>query len=78
MFKYSIKVFIYASITFLLVGVIFVFTQMNNSSPHGRLSNIVGTAFPIIIFVILTSFALSIASLLTGFNEKYLKGKSQK
>lgn len=73
MFKYSIKTFIYASIAFLVVGVAFVFTQINSANPSGTLANAVGSAFPIIIFVILTSFALSVASLLIRFNEKYLK-----
>lgn len=78
MFKYSIKAFIYASVAFLFVGVIFIFTQMYSTNPGGLLAKIIGYAFPIVVFTILTSFALSVASLLISFNDKYLKDKKGK
>jgi hypothetical protein len=78
MFKYSIKVFIFSSLTFLVVGTAFVITQTLQQDPSDTFVRIMGTVFPIVIFVILTSFALSVASLLIRFNEKYLSGKAKK
>ncbi|MBI4032630.1 hypothetical protein HY374_02905 [Candidatus Berkelbacteria bacterium] len=56
------KVFIAASVAFGIVGILMVLTGSNDNEPLGK-------ALTIIVFIILPSFALSIAG-------KYLNGKS--
>lgn len=75
MFKYAIKVFIYASVTFFVVGTVYVVAQTVQRNPDDTFVRVMSTLFPIVIFVILTSFAISVASLLIRFNEKYLNKK---
>jgi len=64
--KIATKVFVWASIAFAIIGMLMVLTTSSESNgPNVILLKLLFTA----VIVILTSFALSIAS-------KYLNGKS--
>ena len=66
--KIATKVFIYASLTFGVLGVIMVLTGMEPDEKNTGVELIIGRLFQVSVFVILTSFALSVAG-------KYLNGK---
>jgi hypothetical protein len=66
--KIATKVFIYASITFGVLGVYMVLTGTEPDENSTGFDLVVTRLFLASIFVILTSFALSVAS-------KYLNGK---
>jgi hypothetical protein len=66
--KIATKVFIYASITFGVLGVYMVLTGTEPDENSTGFDLVVTRLFLTSIFVILTSFALSVAS-------KYLNGK---
>jgi len=67
--KIATKVFIYASITFGIVGMLIVLTASGPDQPDSALSQILIRLLFANVFIILPSFALSIAG-------KYLKDKS--
>ncbi len=67
--KIATRVFIYASITFGILGVIMVLTGFDPDESNTGLEMIVTKLFTASVFVILSSFALSVAG-------KYLNGKS--
>jgi hypothetical protein len=67
--KVATRIFIYASITFGIVGVLVVLTASGADKPDSNLSQIFIRLLFINVFIILPSFALSIAG-------KYLDGKS--
>lgn len=67
--KIATRVFIYASLTFCILGTLVVLTGSGPDKPDSALSEVLMRLFFINVFVILTSFALSIAG-------KYLDGKS--
>lgn len=67
--KIATRVFIYASITFGIVGILLVLTASGPDKPDSRLSELLIRLLFMTVFVILPSFALSIAS-------KYLNSKS--
>lgn len=67
--KIATRVFIYASITFGIVGILLVLTASGPDKPDSVLSQILIRLLFINVFIILPSFALSIAG-------KYLNGKS--
>jgi hypothetical protein len=67
--KIATRVFIYASVTFGILGILVVLTGSGPDKPDSTVSEIFIKLLVINIFVILPSFALSIAG-------KYLKGKS--
>lgn len=62
------KVFVYASLTFGVLGVIMVLTGMEPDENNTGVGLVIGKLFLVSIFVILSSFALSVAG-------KYLNGK---
>jgi hypothetical protein len=66
--KIATKVFIYASVTFGLLGVLMVLTGMDPDSRTSGFELVITKLFMINVFVILSSFALSVAG-------KYLNGK---
>jgi hypothetical protein len=66
--KIATRVFIYASVTFGLIGIIMVLTGTDPDENSSGLELILTKLFMISIFVILTSFALSVAG-------KYLNNK---
>lgn len=66
--KIATRVFIYASIVFGILGVVTVLTGSGPDRPDSVLSETLIKLLVITIFIILPSFALSIAS-------KYLNGK---
>jgi hypothetical protein len=66
--KTATRVFIYSSILFGILGVIMVLTEMDPDENNTGLELVITKLFMASVFVILSSFALSIAS-------KYLNGK---
>ena len=67
--KIATRIFIYASLTFGVLGILTVLTGSGPDKPDSVLSETLIKLLAINVFVILPSFALSIAS-------KYLNGKS--
>jgi len=63
------KVFVYASLTFGVLGVIMVLSGMEPDEKNTGIELVIGKLFQVSVFVILTPFALSVAS-------KYLNSKS--
>ena len=67
--KIATRVFVCASLVFGTLGIFMVLTGLDPDENSSGLSLVITKLFMITIFVILTSFALSVAS-------KYLNGKS--
>ena len=67
--KIATRVFIYASITFGLLGIYMVLTGTDPDENSSGFDLVITKLFMTTVFVILTSFALSVAG-------KYLNGKS--
>jgi hypothetical protein len=67
--KIATRVFIYASITFGIVGILVVLTTSGPDKQDSVLSEVLIKLLFVTVFIILPSFALSIAG-------KYLNGKS--
>lgn len=67
--KIATRIFIYASLAFGVVGILVVLTGSGPDRPDSVLSEILIRILFTTVFIILPSFALSIAS-------KYLNGKS--
>ncbi len=59
--KLATQVFIYASVTFGVLGVIMVITGTDPDENGSGLEMVLGKLFMATVFVILTSFALSVA-----------------
>lgn len=66
--KIASRVFVYASVTFGVLGVIMVLTGMDPDQNNHGLELVIAKLFMSTVFIILSSFALSVAS-------KYLNGK---
>lgn len=66
--KIATRVFIYASIAFGIIGILVVLTASGPDRPDSGLSELLIRLLFITVFIILPSFALSVAS-------KYLKEK---
>ncbi len=66
--KIATNVFIYASVTFGVLGILMVLTGMDPDDKSSGVELVITKLFMINIFVILSSFALSVAG-------KYLNGK---
>jgi NhaP-type Na+/H+ or K+/H+ antiporter len=66
--KLATRIFIYASITFGIVGILLVLTASGPDQPDSNLSQFLIRLLFVNVFIILPSFALSIAG-------KYLNGK---
>jgi|GEM_PF-767332 hypothetical protein len=66
--KIATKVFIYASVVFGVLGVLVVLTASGPDKQDSALSEVLVKLLSITVFVILSSFALSVAG-------KYLKDK---
>ena len=66
--KIATKVFIYASIAFGIVGILVVLTGSGPDKPDSVISEVLIKLLFTTVFIILPSFALSIAG-------KYLNGK---
>ena len=67
--KIATRVFICASVTFGILGIVMVLAEFEPDNGNTGFALIVTKLFQASIFVILTSFALSVAG-------KYLNGKS--
>lgn len=67
--KIATRVFVYASIVFGIIGILLVLTASGPDQPDTTLSQVLLRLLFIDVFIILPSFALSIAG-------KYLNGKS--
>lgn len=67
--KIATQIFIYASITFGVLGILAVLTGSGPDKPDSALNETIMKLLGITVFIILPSFALSIAA-------KYLDGKS--
>jgi hypothetical protein len=67
--KIATKVFIYSSIVFGIIGILVVITASGPDTPDSNISEILIRLLFATVFVILPSFALSVAS-------KYLHDKS--
>lgn len=67
--KVATRVFIYASVTFGIIGILLVLTASGPDKPDSHVSQVLIRLLFINVFIILPSFALSIAG-------KYLNGKS--
>jgi hypothetical protein len=67
--KIATRVFIYASIIFGILGILVVLTGSGPNKPDSVVSEVLIKLLVIDVFIILPSFALSVAS-------KYLNGKS--
>ena len=68
--KIATRVFIYASTAFGVVGILLVLTASGPNKPDTKLTEFLIRLLFICVFIILPSFALSIAG-------KYLDGKSK-
>ena len=66
--KIATRIFIYASVAFGIIGILIVLTAGGPDEPDTKLSEILIRLLFGTVFIILPSFALSIAS-------KYLNGK---
>ncbi len=66
--KIATKVFIYASVTFGFTGILLVLTASGPHQPDSHLTQVLMRLLFVNVFIILPSFALSIAG-------KYLDGK---
>jgi hypothetical protein len=66
--KIATRVFIYASVSFGIIGILVVLTASGPDKPDSNLSEILLRLLFINVFIILPSFALSVAG-------KYLNGK---
>ena len=66
--KIATRIFIYASLTFGVLGIIMVLGGFDPDENNTGLEMIVTKLFQASVFIILTSFALSVAG-------KYLNGK---
>jgi len=67
--KIATRIFIYASVTFGVLGVLMVLTGIDPDENSSGLELVLTKLFMTSVFVILSSFALSVAG-------KYLDGKS--
>lgn len=67
--KIATRIFIYASITFGILGILVVLTASGPDKPDSNLSETLIKLLFINVFIILPAFALSVAG-------KYLNGKS--
>jgi hypothetical protein len=67
--KIATKIFIYASIIFGIIGILVVITASGPDTPDSKISEILIKLLFATVFIILPSFALSIAG-------KYLNDKS--
>lgn len=67
--KIATRVFIYASIAFGIIGILSVLTASENDSDNSDLNKMLMKLLVITVFIILPSFALSVAS-------KYLNDRS--
>jgi uncharacterized MnhB-related membrane protein len=67
--KIATRVFIYASIAFGILGILVVLTGSGPDKPDSALSEVLIKLLFVTVFIILPSFALSIAG-------KYLNNKS--
>jgi len=67
--KIATRVFIYASITFGIIGILVVLTASGPNTPDSDVTQLLIRLLFINVFIILSSFALSVAG-------KYLKDKS--
>jgi hypothetical protein len=67
--KIATRVFIYASIAFSILGILVVLTGSGPDKPDSALSEVLIKLLFVTVFIILPSFALSIAG-------KYLNNKS--
>ena len=67
--KIATRVFIYASITFGIIGILAVLTGSGPDKPDSEVSQLLMKLLFINVFIILPAFALSIAG-------RYLNGKS--
>ena len=68
--KIATRVFIYASLTFGVIGILAVLTGSGPDKPDSVLTEILMKLLAINVFIILPSFALSIAG-------KYLNGNGK-
>lgn len=66
--KIATKVFIYASLTFGVLGILFILTGTGPNRPDSALTEVLAKMVGVCVFVILPSFALSFAG-------RYLNGK---
>lgn len=66
--KIATRVFIFASVAFGIIGVLLVVTAAGPDTPDSRLSEVLIRLLFLTVFIILPSFALSVAG-------KYLDGK---
>jgi len=67
--KIATRIFIYSSIAFGIIGILVVITGSGPDKPDSRISEILIRLLFITVFIILPSFALSLAG-------KYLNNKS--
>jgi hypothetical protein len=66
--KIATQVFIYSSVAFGIVGILLILTSFGNGERDTVLNTTLGKLLFITVFIILPSFALSVAG-------KYLNGK---
>ena len=67
--KIATKLFIYASVVFGVLGILVILTSSDSDNSSSDLNKVLMKLLIITVFVILPSFALSVAA-------KYLNGKS--
>jgi hypothetical protein len=68
--KIATRIFIYASLVFGALGLFMVVTGIDPDENGSSLERIVGKLFMATVFVILPSFALSVAGKYLGSNSK--------
>lgn len=67
--KIATRIFIYSSIVFGILGILFVLTLSTRNGDNSYINTIISKLLMATVFVVLPSFALSVAT-------KYLDGKS--
>jgi Na+/H+ antiporter NhaA len=67
--KIATRIFIGASVVFGILGILVVLTSSDNDNDNSDLNKLLSKLLIITVFIILPSFALSVAG-------KYLNGKS--
>jgi hypothetical protein len=67
--KKATQIFIYSSATFGILGILVILTSSENDIDNSDLNKILMKLLMVTVFIILPSFALSVAG-------KYLNGKS--
>lgn len=71
--KIATRIFIYASLIFGVLGILVVLLEADNSDPQTTFDKVLVKCFMITVFIILPSFALSVAGKYLNGNKKVIR-----